>query len=384
MFPPVLSIVVCLLALAGCAGQPIAAGAVELPWRDGAFEYNPALVTVNRDELFRLDPQLQAKIQATDYHGRTAQQKLKQLLALVFGEEHKTFGYVAGHSTTASATWSRQRGDCLSLTVLTYAVARAMDMDAEMQEVRVPTIFDRRGQLDVINQHVNVLFRRAHRNLVESAQPHDVVVDFEPQYVARRKGRPLSEDGMLARYYNNVAAEYLAQGKSAQAYAHFRAAIAADSGYAASYGNLAVLYREAGMPREAELLLHQALLLADPADVPLHTLHQLLTEQGRTAEARLYERAMQSVRERDPYHWIEIGLRHLDGGELHRAIDALEHARSISNGFDEVHRYLAVAYWRAGDAAKARQELALLAGAGDEAGVAKLQRKIKGARPQAQ
>lgn len=381
MFHRVLSIVVCLLALAGCASEPTAHGAVELPWRDGAFEYNPALVTVTRDELFRLDSHLRAKIDATDYRGMPAPQKLKQLLALVFGEDHKTFGYVAGHSTIASQTWTRQRGDCLSLTVLIYAVARAMEMDAEMQEVRVPTIFDRRGPLDVINQHVNVLFRRAYRNLIESAQPQDVVVDFEPQYASRRKGRPLSEDGMLARYYNNVAAEYLAQGKSAQAYTHFRAAIAADPGYAASYGNLAVLYREHGMPREAEQLLHQALLLADPADVPLHTLHQLLIEQGRMAEARRYERALQAARERDPYHWIEVGLRHLDGGELHQAINALEHARSISNGFDEVHRYLAVAYWRAGDSAKAKQELALLVGAGDEVGVAKLQRKMKGAQP---
>jgi len=375
-----LSIVVCLLGIAGCASAPAPPPAAQLPWQDQAFEYDPTSVTVNKQELFRLDPSLLAQVRGADTQQMTVPHRLKYLLAMIFGPDRQRFGYVAGHSTTASETWIQQRGDCLSLTVLTYAVARAANMSVQMQEVRAPALFDRRGRFDVVNQHVNVVFHRAYRDL-RDAEPRDVVVDFEPDFASRRPGNPLDESAVLARYYNNVATEFLAKGKRALAYAHFKAAIQADPAYAASYGNLAVLYRDAGLDSEAEQLLHRALALADPADVPLHTLHQLLTEQGRTAEAQRYGRMLQAGRERDPYHWIGLGLRHLDDGELRQAIDALEHARDIASGFDEVHRYLAVAYWRSGDKARAGQELAALASlTGEDAGVAKLRRKFKSAQ----
>lgn len=380
MFRALLAIAVLLLGLAGCANAPVAPALSQLPWQDSAFSYDAAQVTVGKEELFRLDADLLAPLQAPEVLAMTPQHRLKHLMALIFGADRRRFGYRAGHSTPAWETWRLQSGDCLSLTVLAYSAARAIGLDAQMQEVRVPVSFDRRGQLDVINQHVNVLFRRAHRDLRDS-KARDVVVDFEPDFASRRPGRMLSEDAVLARYYNNVATEHLANGRREPAYAHFKAAIRADPAYSASYGNLAVLYREAGLAPDAEQLLRYAVALGDPADVPLHTLHQLLTEQGRTAEAQRIARVLAAGRERDPYHWIGLGVRHLEDGEVRQAIDALEHAREMVTGFDEVHRYLAVAYWRAGEPGKAREQIALLASSGDKAGLAKLRRKIQGAQP---
>jgi tetratricopeptide (TPR) repeat protein len=310
--------------------------------------------------------------------GLGTQQKLKHILALIFGADLRGFHYAAGRSTIAAETWQRKSGDCLSLTVLTYSVARALQMPTQMQEVRVPLLFDRRGQLDVVNQHVNVLFRRAHRD-VRDSEAQDVVVDFEPGLASRRPGRLLSEDAVLARYYNNIATEHLAHRRYGPAYAHFKAAILADPAYAASYGNLAVLYLGAGLKAEAEKLLLHAVALGDPADVPIHTLHQLYVEQGRIAQAQRLERAIAEGRERDPYHWIGLGVGHLEAGEIRAAIDALERARAMATGFDEIHRYLAVAYWRAGEEAKAREQIAQLARSGDKVGLAMLRRKTQGA-----
>jgi tetratricopeptide (TPR) repeat protein len=375
-----LLIVLCLSWLAGCGSAPTAPSTAALPWQDQAFGYAPALVTVSKEDLFRPDPELLARVQSAEVRQMTAAARFKHLMAIIFGPDRQRFGYLAGHSTTAAETWVRQRGDCLSLTVLTYSAARAADMSVQMQEVQAPALFDRRGRLDVVNQHVNVAFHRAYRDLRDT-EPRDVVVDFDPDFASRRPGRALSENAVLARYYNNIATEHLGQGRRELAYAHFKAAILADPGYAASYGNLAVLYRGAGLAAEAEQLLHHAIALGDSADVPLHTLHEMLMEQGRTAEAQRYERALLAGRERDPYHWIGLGLRHLDDGEVRRAIGVLETARDMASGFDEVHRYLAVAYWRAGETVKARQELALLASLTGEASVDKLRRKIKGGSP---
>jgi Tfp pilus assembly protein PilF len=382
MFHRALSIALCVLGLAACAGAPEQASVSQLPWRDAAFGYDAALVSVSREELFRLDPELLAKVRARALEDFSTEQRFKYLMATVFGPDGRRFAYAAGHSTTAAETWRRQRGDCLSLTVLTYSVARALKLSAQMQEVQTPVLYDRRAALDFVNQHVNVLFRRARRAPLEDAQFHDVIVDFEPDLASAKAGVPLSEDAILARYHNNIAAEHLAQGHPTLAYAYFKAAILADPAYAASYSNLAVLYRDAGLVAEAEQLLRHALVLSDPPDVPLHALHQLLLEQGRDAEARYYEGLLQARQARDPYYWIGLGLRYLQEGDFRQAMGALERAQDMSSGFAEVHRYLALAYWRAGDAVRANEQLSRLESlAGHDATVSALRRKINPDRP---
>jgi Tfp pilus assembly protein PilF len=363
MFRPALWIAACLLVLTGCASSPQLPPNAQLPWRDQAFGYDAALVTFGKEDLFRLDPELERQLQDPAIQGLRAHRRLDYLLTLLYGPKRQRFQYAIGHSTAAAETWKLKRGDCLSLTVLTYAAARALNISAQMQEVDVAVAYDRRGSLDVVNRHVNVRFAGAHWDPADApAQLHDVTVDFEPEFASRDVGRPLTEDAILARYYNNLAVEYLGGHRPTLAYAYFKAAITLDPTQAASYINMAVLYHDASMVTDEEAWLRRALALSDPAEValPMRSLHQLLVDQGRAAEAQQYASLLKSVRERDPYYWIDLGVRYLQGGDYRRAIDSLEHALAISNGFTEAHRYLALAYWRSGNLSGAKEQLALL------------------------
>ena len=186
----------------------------------------------------------------------------------------------------------------------------------------------------------------------------------------------LSDDGILARFYNNVAAEYLAQGDLILAYAHFKAAVLADPGYSPSYSNLAQLYIRKGFLQSAERLLLHAIALDDDADIALRSLHQLLVSQGRESEALKYKEILQARQEKDPYYWLGVGLHHLQGGNYRKAVNALEHAQALTRGFQEVHRYLAIAYWRAGKPSQAKSQLSMLASLMvDDLGLAALSRE---------
>src|SRR5260221_8584860 len=176
----------------------------------------------------------------------------------------------------------------------------------------------------------------------------DVIIHFEPQIASRPEGLALSDDGILARFYNNVAVEYLAQGDLTLAYAHFKAAILADAGYSPTYGNLAQLYKRRGLLQSAEQLVLYGIALSDDADIALRSLHQLLVSQGRESEAVKYAEILRARQERDPYYWLGVGLDHLQRGNYTNAVDALEHAQDLTSGFQEVHRYFAIAYLRAG------------------------------------
>ena len=358
-----LSIAECFVVLAGCAAAPPAPLPAHLLWQDQAFGYDAALVSVGKRDLFQLDAGLLSKLHDPRIQNSSAQYRLHHLESILFGPKAKDFPYSWGHSTVAAETWRRKSGDCLSLTVLSYSLARALDMSVQMQEVRVPVVFDRRGNVEFFNRHVNVFIRSVGDLYLISGsmRPGDVIIDFEPQVASRREGSALSEDGILARFYNNLAAEYLAQGDLTLAYAHFKAAVLADPGYSPSYSNLAQLYIRKGFLQSAEQLLLHTIALNDDADIALRSLHQLLVSQGRESEALKYKEIVQDRQYKDPYYWLGVGLHHLEEGNYQKAVDALERAQDLTRGFQEVHRYLAIAYWRAGNPIQAKNQLSVLA-----------------------
>jgi len=379
VFGKVLWIVACLAGLAGCAAVPSAPAPTQLPWHDEFFAYDAALVSVQKEDLFRLDPVLVQKLHDPALKLLSTPRRLDHLVRLIYGSEMKPFPYTAGHSTVAAETWQQRRGDCLSLTVLAFSMAREMNMVSQMQEVRVPVWFDRHDSVDFLSEHVNVLFRRSGPlNWTEGRlQSDDMIVDFEPQIGSNREGQPLSDSAILSRYYNNIGAEHLVNAQQKLAYAYFKAAILSEPGYPSSYNNLALLYRRAGLLADAEQLLRHAVVLSREATVPLSSLHQLLLEQGRNSEAEYYARLLQSRREQDPYYWIGLGLQRLQSGNIRQSIQALEEAQRLTHGFAEVHRYLALAYWRAGEQAHADEQLTLLASLDrDGADVASLRKKF--------
>jgi tetratricopeptide (TPR) repeat protein len=302
-------------------------------------------------------------------------------MSSLFGPEMKNFGYRGGHSTSAAETWRNRSGDCLSLTVLTRSLATALDLPVHMQEVQVPVSFDRRDGVDFLNQHVNVWLRvdRPFRLAGQTVDSGNIVIDFEPQIGSNQRGRLLGDDAILARYYNNIAAEHLAHRRDRLAYAHFRAAIAADPGYSSAYNNLAQLYLQAGLVDAAERVLRHAVAINGRSYLALSALHDLLSAQGRDAEALQYQHLLLARRDQDPYYWLGLGIGHLQKGEFVDAVAALEQAQALTTGFEEVHRLLAVAYWRVGKVHKARDQLAVLGALTDGSpNVAALAKKLKG------
>ncbi|MFN9480816.1 MAG: tetratricopeptide repeat protein [Betaproteobacteria bacterium] len=177
-----------------------------------------------------------------------------------------------------------------------------------------------------------------------------------------RVGTPLTDDRVLARYCNNRGAEHNARGEQAAAYAYYKAALPTDRSFTAAYGNLPQLYLRRGYVDGAERLLRQAVALSAEADLALWSLHRLLRAQGLPDEAVQIAQLQQARRERDPYYWLGVGVERIGRQDWPAAVAALERAQALTTGFDEAHRYLALAYWRAGDAPRARAQWARLDG----------------------
>jgi thioredoxin-like negative regulator of GroEL len=72
-----------------------------------------------------------------------------------------------------------------------------------------------------------------------------------------------------------------------------------------------------------------------------------------------------------------LGVKSLLDNDPKDAVAKFERAREIAPTFAEIHRYLALAYVRTGDARKAQQEIDLAAAGGRADKVAVIRRKIE-------
>ncbi len=357
-------LLLCMGIWAGCA-TPTAPTATVAPglWQDAAFGYEPGLVRVDEAALLRLDENLLQVLQGPRLQGASVERRVQYLLQTLVENRREPFAYAGGHSTVAAETWRLRRGDCLSLTVLAYAMSQQLRLRAVIQEVPVPPLYDRRGGIDHRVDHVNLFVERETPQDVASMTSfkRGVVVDFEPSVGVTRLGTPLDARAILARYYNNVAAEHLVRGDQRLAYAHMRAAIEADPDYATAYVNLATLYAQQALWSGAERTLQQALALQPSHDGALLGMARLLDLQGQHDAAQPYRARLAQRQENDPYYWTNLGALRLQEGNPDRAAAALERAQELTTGFAEVHRYLAQAYLLQGKNDKAQEQLTLLA-----------------------
>jgi tetratricopeptide (TPR) repeat protein len=353
-----------VLGLGGCAAPKVGSSLAppDTVWQDNAFAYQRDLVTETRETIFALDPEVVRALRTDDGIAHSTERRLDLLVARLYGTSGIRLSYASGHTTGASETWHNKRGDCLSLTILAYASARYLGIDAHMQEVRVPASLDRREGVDFVNGHVNVLVRHTAEVVIngQSFGAGSFIIDFEPQAGARRSGQWLSENAIMARYYNNRATEYLVQKDDTRAYAYYRAAIAAEPDFSPSFGNLAQLYAKHGLTQTAEQLLRHAIAMGGPQYVPLRAMHKLLIAQGRDAEAQRFAELLAKRQDEDPYYWMGLGMAALQEGRNRAAIGAFERAVSLTTGFEELHFHLGVAYWRNGQRDAASKQLAAI------------------------
>jgi Flp pilus assembly protein TadD len=370
-----------LFALAGCASTRVSGAAPPDIWQDQAFDFHAGRVTETRGDLFDLDPSVFEILNEGKRLGYAGERRLDLLLSRLYGPQGIRLTYTSGHSTGAMQTWQNRRGDCLSLTILTYAIASSLGITAHMQEVRVPVVVDRQHGVDFVNGHVNVYLRNDMDVQINGRifRRGGIVIDFEPQIGANSMGDWLTEEGILARYFNNRAAEFLLQRDDAQAYAYYRAAIQTDPAYLPAFANLAQLYSQRGLQTSAERLLRHAIARDASSYIATRMLHQLLTVQGRTEEAQKYSAILVKLQDEDPYYWLGLGLAALRESRFAEAVRSLERAEALTTGFEEIHYHLALAYLRNGQRDAAQEQLAALSAINTQSpGLAALGKKLQG------
>jgi tetratricopeptide (TPR) repeat protein len=308
---------------------------------------------------------------------RNVSERIDLLVDTIYGPRRRKFDYRSAVTTAAEHTFHQHAGNCLSLSLMTIALAGKFNLDAQLQEVPMVPVWERQGQFDLISGHVFVIVRRTTIRDAGIIDPFgDLIIDFDPAIRRAYRGRissiPISRERGLAMFYNNRGAEAYVAGRLEEAYANYRQAVGLDASFYGTWFNLSQLYGRIGQPGAAEAVLKHALDINPTSYNGLQSMQNLLGKQGRDGEAALYAQRISQLRDNDPYYHYMIGAEKFAKGDLRGAIGSFEHATLLGIGFVEIHEALRDAYRATGDLEKARmqedrlRELARARHAGDE------------------
>jgi Tfp pilus assembly protein PilF len=335
----------------GCASTRVARAPDTSLFHDELFA--PRTEDIDAAAVLAPSPQMLAFI-ASEVVPRQRQKGSRQALfdALYVGTR-PWLDYDATISRNAAQAFEARSGNCLSLVLMTAAMARQLDLEVRFQFVYTQESWSRDEVLSYLNRHVSLL-------LLQPPGDDAVLVDFEPAATGdKRRFRIVQTPTIIAMYMNNRAVELLAQGEFDRAYWWARAAIAQDPGFVDPVNTLAVVYRARGHYPEAERTLRK-LLEGEPDNiVALENLVPVLRDQGRDAEAQALAKRLQELRPLAPFQSYDLGMEALRQGQYERARGLFQKELRRDARYDKFHASLALAYYGLGEMDKAREQMAI-------------------------
>jgi Tfp pilus assembly protein PilF len=269
--------------------------------------------------------------------------------------------YDVQRTRNAAEAFESRSGNCLSLVIMSAALARHLGLPVQFHSVYTDAGWGRSGDLLISNGHVNLTLKNHYGDgRVRFDVAESMLVDFDPPAEGQRQySRIIHESAVLAMYMNNRAAELLAAGEVDAAYWHVRAAIAADPTFLPSHNTLAVVYQRRGAAPHAERVLQQ-LLAVEPANVAaLSNLVHLYEKQGREREAAALQQRLARIEPEPPYHFFQLGLEAMQRQDYAQAKAMFEKEIARAAYHHEFHFGLALASFGLGDVKEAQRQLGL-------------------------
>ncbi len=346
-----------LVALAACAGPRIPPPDPTALLRDDAFQ--PSRVPSDFD-VFAVSPAMRRFLDVDIAVQLRRRGKLHGLIEALQTKAQLKLQYDATRTRTAAETFAARSGNCLSLTVMTAAFARELDLPVTFRQVYAEDSLSRLDRIVFSSGHINIALGHPFPGGDwKKTMGNGVIVDFLPQEdVQSYHWREISENRVSAMFMNNRAAETMVQGDLDAAYGWARAAILRDPRFLKAYDTLAVVYLRHGELDTAETVLREILAREPESVAALSNLAAVLERQGRPQAARAVLAALKRIDPYQPFHFFDLGQAALRRADYASAREYF--ARELRHNADnhEVLFGLAVAELGLRDARAAERYLA--------------------------
>ncbi len=346
------------LALAACAVAPPSPVAVDV-FADRLF--GPPSAPVDARQVFAASPAMTRYLatELGDLPGSKGRQQA--LLDALRNKAQLKLEYDAAYTRNAAEAFDARTGNCLSLVIMTAALAKELGVGVQYQKVFVEETWSRQGDIYLSIGHVNLtLGRRPPQLGTRLDDGEQLTVDFLPPPDLRGiNWKVIPERTIVAMYMNNRAAESLAAGSLDDAYWFAREAVASDRDFVTAYNTLGVIYQRKGHPAQSAHVLALALEREPRNTHVMSNLANAYSTLGRTAEANALERRVAELEPNPPFANFNSGLAAMQRGDYRAARDLFAKEVDRAPYYHEFHFWLAQALAKLGEDEQARQHLAL-------------------------
>jgi tetratricopeptide (TPR) repeat protein len=325
---------------------------------DEKFKGYQDITIETETEIFALSPEMivMAKSIASE---RDVRRKANKLLRNFFNPEYINLAYKSGANLIASQAFKNREANCLSLTIMAYAIAKEAKLKVAFQNVSVPEYWVRNGRVNMLTGHINL-------SVLQPKSPHqmifltrtDLEIDFDP--FINKKSFPkqqIDKPTVLAMFYNNKGANAMVNGDYVTAYAYFKSAIQKDPLFSSVWGNLGILYRLKGFQNNAIDSYRYAINLNRNNLTAMENLSRLLHLNGNHEEAQRLDSHIMRKRASNPYYYGLLGDEKFYQGAYQAAINHYRKAIKLNKNIHEFYFGLAKVYYMLDDIDKAESYL---------------------------
>ncbi len=315
---------------------------------DSAFQSNSQIHIETEQEIFQIDDTMRAMVKEKLTNQPTANEKALALLDHLFDKNNIALEYVGNANLTAIDTYHSKTANCMSLTIMAYALAKEANMNIYFQNVIVPEYWTRNGQYSVVTGHVNLLVKeKITPNKHTFWRTKSMQIDFDPT-ISKKKfpSKIIDKNTLLAMFYTNKGADALIDNNLPLAYQYFKKATMMDSDSSSAWGNLGILYKLTGHNALAERTYRHAISLEEKNLIAFGNLALLLHSEGRNKEAILIEENIHKRRLQNPYYHASLGNEALFIQNYEAALKHYKKAIALDDEQHEFYLSLAKVYYQ--------------------------------------
>jgi len=349
-----------MVALAACQSSPkIALSAQDVLYDEGFRQFHQVPIESEQD-IFYLDDEAKAFVRDTTNTVGDPISQMETLVHTIFDRSKFNLLYDGTANTVANTTFKNRAANCLSMSIMTYALAQEAGFGVRFQEIDIPEYWTRRDGYSLLNGHINLRMLPRPNPNVYNFQSKGYQVDFDPHSARQHfPKRLVSLQTVIAMFYNNKGADALLQNQYERAYAYFRQAIYTEPNFDSALINLGILYRLKGYYAQAEHIYDYALALNPDSLTAWENLAYLYTFTGRERRAAEIFAKVEHDRSQNPYYFVNLGEVEIEKENWQEALTYYKKALSFDRKKHEIYFGLARIYFELGEVERSEHYLQL-------------------------
>jgi len=352
-----------LYTLTACqSGNNIQSNRISIPpnlYLDTYFISPKNFYIETEEDVFMLDAEMLSVVDKNLRDNGDIEERAKALLEQIFSQNKIALNYASNANVTAQEAFHSKEANCMSLTILAYALAKEANFNIDFQQVQIPEYWVRNGKYNMLVGHINLLIKQ-NKNFKHTLIKNNKVlqIDFDPNVSKEHfKKVIINKKTVLAMYYNNKGVDALTSKNYVVAYYYFKEATIQAPYFSTAWGNLGVLYRFTNHNKIAKQVYRHTIKLDEDNLTAQSNLALLLRANNQFLEADKIDANIYKKRIRNPFYHALLASEAFYQEEYRKSIAHYKKAIKLNDQQHEFYFGLAKSYFKIQNLALAKKAI---------------------------